>query len=558
MAQSHGRPASSARTRSTSWPSTITTGARPASTARRAARRTSDSPSSSSNILLRPMRREAPAASTMPATRGAGARAGSLRGGMDRRLALAQRVHAAARAHGQDLRDDGQRDLLRPVGPDVEAHGAVDPRCVALAEGGGGAQDLEHPLGALARSQHPDVGDRSPDEGPQVALVVREVVGHDDGVAVGVERQALEQLLGATLDQRRRRRKTLRREVGGTPVHHHDAEPDVRREARQGPGVVTGAADHELGRRDEHVAEDRSADDLHNPRLLGAEQFPGTRDRSAIQRRGSQVAFDRVAGDDEPLPSPFPFPRPYHRTRDEGGPAVEQLPFPRSLFEHRLDENVHLPLASDAQVPSRDLVAARAVALELLRHRPAHLERHLAHVQLVAPQAHVADRAPVLGYEQLCALVAVGRAAHAYHGRERSTPTRPVELREAIEDGPGFVPVLHAKEIYLGCWWERCATRSANCCQNVSVSFLAVPVSSRAPTLATVPRISDIALHLKRQRFGATGSISRSVLTSTADPGALPRAASLSRCGGRTSVSSTSSWNLSFTLPTPNADTTLK
>src|SRR5206468_7941125 len=42
------------------------------------------------------------------------------------------------------------------------------------------------------------------------------------------------------------------------------------------------------------------------------------------------------------------------------------------------------------------------------------------------------------------------------------------------------------------------------------------------------------------------------------EPGALPRAASLSRRGGRTSVSSTSSRNLSFTLPTPKADTTLK
>src|SRR3989441_1691583 len=477
---------------------------------------------------------------------------------MDRRLALPQRVHAAARAHGQDLRDDGQRDLLRPVGPDVEAHGAVDPRCVALAERPPPrAQSLEHPLGALARSQHPDVGDRSPDEGPQVALVVREVVGHDDGVAAGVERQALEQLLGATLDQRRRRRKTLRREVGGAPVHDHDAEPDVRREARQGPGVVTGAADHQLGRREEHVEEQAPTSDLVQPGLFVPEQRLSLLSYDRVQFRRSQASVGGIGCRYEPHPASR-IPNPDDRCDDKRFPTLEQLPFPRSLFEHRLDENVHLTLASDAQVPGRDLVAARAVALELGRPRPEHLERHLAHVLLEAPAAHVADRAPILGDEQLRTLVAVGRAAHAYHGRERSTPARPVELREAIEDDPGFLPVLHAKEIYLGCWWERCATRSANCCQKVSVSFLAVPVSSRAPTLATVPRTSDVALHLRRQRFGATGSISRSVLTSTADPGALPRAASLSRCGGRTSVRSTSSWNLSFTLPTPNADTTLK
>src|SRR5207245_8180563 len=146
------RRASAAGPPSPRCPSTPRRGASPASRARRAARRTSASPSGSSNILLRPMRRGAPAASATPATRGAGAPS-SLRSGMDRRLALAQRVGPPTRAHRQDLRDDGQRDLLRPVGPDVEAHGAVDPRRVALAERGGRTQDLEHPLRALARSQ---------------------------------------------------------------------------------------------------------------------------------------------------------------------------------------------------------------------------------------------------------------------------------------------------------------------------------------------------------------------------------------------------------------------
>src|SRR3989454_803663 len=130
-------------------------------------------------------------------------------------------------------------------------------------------------------------------------------------------------------------------------------------------------------------------------------------------------------------------------------PTVEQLPFPRPLVAHRLDQHVRLPLTPDAQIPGRDLVGARAVALELRRARPQHLERDLAHILLEAPPAHVADRAPVLRDEQLRTLVAVGRAAHAHHGRERGAPARPAELREAIEDGPGFVPVLHATGQYL-------------------------------------------------------------------------------------------------------------
>ena len=85
-----------------------------------------------------------------------------------------------------------------------------------------------------------------------------------------------------------------------------------------------------------------------------------------------------------------------------------------------------------------------------------------------------------------------------------------------------------------------------------------MPLRSRAPTLATVPRTSEVASHLRRERFGATGSMASRVLTSTPEPGALPRADSFRLLGGVSSDSSTSSWNLSFTLPTPNADTTLK
>ena len=64
----HASSASSARDRSASWPTTTSTGSRPAPMARRTVRLSSDSPSSSKNSLLRPMRVELPAASTTPAT----------------------------------------------------------------------------------------------------------------------------------------------------------------------------------------------------------------------------------------------------------------------------------------------------------------------------------------------------------------------------------------------------------------------------------------------------------------------------------------------------------
>src|SRR5207244_8468220 len=82
----------------------------------------------------------------------------------------------------------------------------------------------------------------------------------------------------------------------------------------------------------------------------------------------------------------------------------------------------------------------------------------------------------------------------------------------------------------------RSPTLAANLSQKLSVSFLAVPFRSRAPTLATVPRTSELALHLRRDRSGGTGSISRAVLTSTPEPGPLPCAVILRLLGGRTSA----------------------
>src|SRR5207237_5329819 len=65
-------------------------------------------------------------------------------------------------------------------------------------------------------------------------------------------------------------------------------------------------------------------------------------------------------------------------------------------------------------------------------------------------------------------------------------------------------------------------TRAANLSHKLSVSFWAVPFNRRAPTLATVPRTSELALHFRRDRLGGMSSISSIVLTSTPEPRALP------------------------------------
>src|SRR5207253_657517 len=143
----HARPFSSALARSTSWPSTTITGESPAATARRAARRSSDSPSSWSSILLRPapMRRDAPAARITPATRGR-----SVWRGMDRGGTLTQRVGPPPGPHGQHLGDHRKRYLLGAVGADVETDGPEDPRFIDRPGRAQAANDAHDPLGALA------------------------------------------------------------------------------------------------------------------------------------------------------------------------------------------------------------------------------------------------------------------------------------------------------------------------------------------------------------------------------------------------------------------------
>src|SRR5256886_13572418 len=124
---SHDSPCSSALALSASCPRTTITGESPAASARRAARRSSDSPSSWSSILLRPapMRRDAQAARITPATPG-----GSVKRGMDRRGALAQRLGPPPGPHRQHLGDHCERDLLGAVGADVQTDGSEDPRLI--------------------------------------------------------------------------------------------------------------------------------------------------------------------------------------------------------------------------------------------------------------------------------------------------------------------------------------------------------------------------------------------------------------------------------------------
>src|SRR5262245_43895957 len=161
-------PESAAATRSASWPRTTMTGSRPACAAIRAARATSGSPSTSIRSLLRPIRVEAPAASTTAAT------VPGRVSGMDAVLLLPEVAGHGVGARRDELRDDGQRDLFRALRAKIEADRPVDPGIVL---GSDRPRDLAD---ARPRSEEPDVLRARGEQLPRPLAVVRDQVRLDD------------------------------------------------------------------------------------------------------------------------------------------------------------------------------------------------------------------------------------------------------------------------------------------------------------------------------------------------------------------------------------------
>src|SRR4051812_28022867 len=105
-------------------------GSRSASTAARTTRRTTVSVPSGSNILFSPIRVDEPAASTTAAVRAFG-REEAAPSGMNGLHPFAQMARLPMSVHRQQLGDDAQPHLLRPVGADIDADRPEQPR-VAL------------------------------------------------------------------------------------------------------------------------------------------------------------------------------------------------------------------------------------------------------------------------------------------------------------------------------------------------------------------------------------------------------------------------------------------
>src|SRR5258706_544245 len=222
------RPASSMSARSLWCPSTTSTGSSPASRAVPTARRSTLVPPSGSKSLLRPIRLEVPAASTTPARRPERSSV------MDASPLGAQVRRLAPRVHGEHLGDDADRDLLRAVGREVEAHRRKQPLRFGRAEL---PQDLVLPRSG---TEQPEVGERLRQQGAQPVPVVLQRVRLDDGEVAPAESEAVQTVLRAAQEQARRGREPLRGEEGAPGIDHRHFEARLGGEGGERSPVVAG------------------------------------------------------------------------------------------------------------------------------------------------------------------------------------------------------------------------------------------------------------------------------------------------------------------------------
>jgi len=102
-------------------------------------------------------------------------------------LAIPEWTAATTASARLDFGDDRQRDLLRRLRSDVEAHRCPDPLLRSLERDAHAGQPHEHALSAVSRSQHADERNRRAQPGRQELEIAVVVVVHDDrGVAVGL------------------------------------------------------------------------------------------------------------------------------------------------------------------------------------------------------------------------------------------------------------------------------------------------------------------------------------------------------------------------------------
>ena len=223
----------------------------------------------------------------------------------------------------------------------------------------------------------------------------------------------------APLDEPRRGRKALRREIAAAVIDQRHVESGLERQRRERPRVVARSEDAQHRRRLQRVDEDRAFDpggargwtDRRSP---GVRAFDHGRDREGLRGLESAVRVHQLQG--------------LRRGK---------------LRTDRLHEDVDRAFAAEAETPDR-LVVGPGVVMEQARAALAQQhQRVFPDIGLEAAAADPAARVAALFDEELRAGSPIRRTVDADHGRDGRALAGIRQADHAFEDRGRFAPPLH-------------------------------------------------------------------------------------------------------------------
>ena len=167
---------------------------------------------------------------------------------------FAQWAGVAVGEDGLHLGHDGEGDLCRRVGPEVEADGRMKAGAHFSRDREAIAREIgEDALGAFFRTEEAEIRQRTREQGAEQRHVVHVMVRHDDGEGVGVEGHATDKVAAGCDSKGLGVWETFRGREGRTWVRDGDVPAEFVGEAGEGLGVVASTEDREGRRRADPV-----------------------------------------------------------------------------------------------------------------------------------------------------------------------------------------------------------------------------------------------------------------------------------------------------------------
>ncbi len=244
----------------------------------------------------------------------------------------------------------------------------------------------------------------------------------------------------------RRVRKTIRRQERLADIDHGYREPQRPGQPRDGGGVVPGAEDHEVGRRQRDLEEKLGAGDRleTRSRVRRAQPVTGTLDRLLFDDGIGQAAGNEPgAGDDHPSRDAGERRHEHRRLR----PLEDREPRAHDhvVFEP-FDKHVNGAAATETQTPDR--IVRQVVAHDDRVAAGDDARRGLGNRRFQAAAGQRTDVGPVLADEHPRAFASIRAPRDAHDRRQRRRLPGRTCLVDDFEE-PFSLASIHAHDLRL-------------------------------------------------------------------------------------------------------------